>query len=220
MGVEELTDAIRAAERYPSLAAEVEAARGLKERWRKRAEAQVCLGCARVAVGVSFVCLHAQCRGAAGCCCRGPRVMPKYVGQTVPCLPPALLQALFDAAVERLSGPAEGELLSRKPGAAPVINAGKGSGWGAALLMRVGMSCQKRRACRSERWALLHVHLSRASLISVGATTFRQRTHQVLSCLPLLLPCRRLLARAERARAAAGGGDGGGEAGQHTRGQG
>lgn len=41
MGVEELSDAIRAAERYPSLAAEVEAARGLRERWRKRAEAQV-----------------------------------------------------------------------------------------------------------------------------------------------------------------------------------
>lgn len=46
MGVDELSDAIRAAERYPSLAAEVEAARGLRERWRKRAEAQVgaCLG--------------------------------------------------------------------------------------------------------------------------------------------------------------------------------
>lgn len=44
MGVEELSDAIRAAERYPSLAAEVEAARGLRERWRKRAEAQVCFG--------------------------------------------------------------------------------------------------------------------------------------------------------------------------------
>lgn len=41
MGVDELADAIRAAERYLSLAAEVEAARGLKERWIKRAEAQV-----------------------------------------------------------------------------------------------------------------------------------------------------------------------------------
>lgn len=64
MGVDELAEAIRAAERYPSLAAEVEAARGLKERWIKRAEAQ----------------------------------------------------AHFDAAVERLSGPAAGELLRRPAG--------------------------------------------------------------------------------------------------------
>ncbi len=38
---------------------------------------------------------------------------------------PPSLQALFDAAVERLSGPATTELLSRKPGAAPTIDAGK-----------------------------------------------------------------------------------------------
>ena len=41
MSVEELSEAIRAAERYASLAAEVEAAQGLKERWIRRAEAQV-----------------------------------------------------------------------------------------------------------------------------------------------------------------------------------
>ena len=41
MNVDELGEAIRAAERYPSLAAEVEQARGLKERWMRRAEAQV-----------------------------------------------------------------------------------------------------------------------------------------------------------------------------------
>ncbi|PSC75029.1 hypothetical protein C2E20_1867 [Micractinium conductrix] len=40
MNVDELGEAIRAAERYPSLAAEVEQARGLKERWMRRAEAQ------------------------------------------------------------------------------------------------------------------------------------------------------------------------------------
>ena len=41
MQAEELSAAIAAAERYTSLAAEVEAARGLMERWAKRAEAQV-----------------------------------------------------------------------------------------------------------------------------------------------------------------------------------
>jgi hypothetical protein len=41
MSVDELSEAIRAAERYASLAAEVEAAQGLKERWIRRAEAQV-----------------------------------------------------------------------------------------------------------------------------------------------------------------------------------
>lgn len=89
MGVDELADAIRAAERYPSLAAEVEAARGLKERWVKRAEAQ----------------------------------------------------AAFDAAVDRLSGPAEEALLARAPGAAPSVNAGACSGrflswWGLFGLAR------------------------------------------------------------------------------------
>ena len=41
MQAEELSAAIAVAERYPSLASEVEAARGLMERWAKRAEAQV-----------------------------------------------------------------------------------------------------------------------------------------------------------------------------------
>ncbi len=41
MNVEDLTAAIRAAERYPSLQPEVAQARALKERWIRRAEAQV-----------------------------------------------------------------------------------------------------------------------------------------------------------------------------------
>ena len=41
MNLEELAEAIAAAERYPSLAGEVEQARALKQRWIKRAKAQV-----------------------------------------------------------------------------------------------------------------------------------------------------------------------------------
>jgi hypothetical protein len=35
------------------------------------------------------------------------------------------LQAQFDAAVERMSGPAGGALLAQRPGAPPVVDAGE-----------------------------------------------------------------------------------------------
>lgn len=41
MNVDDLTEAINAAERYPTLEAEVAQARALKDRWLRRAEAQV-----------------------------------------------------------------------------------------------------------------------------------------------------------------------------------
>lgn len=176
MGLEELADAIRAAEAYPSLAAEVEAARGLKERWIKRAEAQV---------------------RAGGCCGSGVPLLrmagtaqaPTRAPSLAAACPPAALQAHFDAAVERLSGPAAGDLLKRRPGAAPAVDAG------------TCPACQPGRPPALDRRAV-------PAAAQRGA----------MPCPAHRLPgpaCRRVLGGAEPAGARAGGCYGGGAAGQH-----
>lgn len=67
------------------------------------------------------------------CCSPFPSAhLPAHTCPALTCPHPSTcpLQAQFDAAVERLSGPSTAELLTRKPGAAPTIDEGKLGGAG------------------------------------------------------------------------------------------
>jgi hypothetical protein len=63
------------------------------------------------------------------------------------------MQAQFDAAVERLSGPAAGALLVHRPGAPPAIDAGK--------LLVIAMAALFAKAGCMDGWAWALQHFCR-----------------------------------------------------------